>query len=256
MTFTVWRNIVESQMRVVTDLVGYIGGGSFDVDMISATSDAGQSVIFGITLPVLEQARSAQWASPENDLCIAVFRDIAAQLVLANFREAIRSPIDTGFFCYRAVEAMMQSMKADPIDKDAPAWEMLRDRLQISRSAIDEIKKHSEYPRHGKIASISAADRGKVFRLTDQMIKRYLEYLRRGKAPLFSSEFPSLTYLYWTDQTSKTGSARRSSRPADDAWRSRRGPDPIVCLVQGMPPSGGTRSAERAARYGAAITVP
>jgi hypothetical protein len=188
------RNLVENDIRIATDLIGYLIGGSFDVDIISATSDAGPSVVFGIKVPVLEEVRGTQTTSIESDLLNAVAQEIPARLVLADFREAIRNPAGTGFFSYRAVEAMMQSMKAHPDDKDGPAWEKLRDRLEIDRSFIDEIKKHAKYPRHGKVTSIDDADRAKVFRLTDQIVRRYLEFLRRRKTPLSASEFPLLVY--------------------------------------------------------------
>jgi hypothetical protein len=188
------RNLVENDIRIATDLIGYLIGGSFDVDIISATSNAGPSVVFGIKVPVLEEVRRMRTTSTESDLFKSVTQEIPARLVLADFREAIRNPAGTGFFCYRAVEAMMQSMKAHPDDKDGPAWGKLRDRLQIDRSFIDEIKKYSEYPRHGKVTSIDDANRAKVFSLTDQIVRRYLEFLRRGKIPLSASEFPSLVY--------------------------------------------------------------
>jgi hypothetical protein len=188
------RNLVENDIRIASDLIGYLIGGSFDIDMISATSDAGPSVIFGIKIPALHETRPERPPVIEADLLLAVARNIPARLVLADFREAIRNPVGTGFFCYRAVEAMMQSMKGDPDDKDGPAWAKLHDRLQIDKSFIDEIKKHGDYPRHGKVSLIDDADRATVFRLTDQIVRRYIEYLRREKTPLSASEFPTLGY--------------------------------------------------------------
>jgi hypothetical protein len=187
------RNIVENDMRTVTDLIGYVDGISFDIDTISTLSDEGPSVIFGIETPVLRETRQPQTATIESDLLKAVSDEIPARLVLADFREAIRNPVGTGFFCYRAIEAMMQSMKARPDDKDDPAWDMLRSRLQLTIPAIYAIKGHADYPRHGKVSSISDADRAKVFRLTDQIVERYLAYLRGGKVPLTSSDFPLLS---------------------------------------------------------------
>ncbi len=187
------RNIVENDMRTVTDLIGYVDGISFDIDTISALSDEGPSVIFGIEIPVLRETRQPQTATIETDLLKAVSEEIPARLVLADFREAMRNPVGTGFFCYRAIETMMQSMKARPDDKDGPAWDMLRSRLQLTRPAIDAIKGHADYPRHGKVSLIGDADRATVFRLTDQIVKRYLAYLQRGKLPLTSSEFPPLS---------------------------------------------------------------
>jgi hypothetical protein len=190
------RNAVEDLIRSVTDLIGYLDGSSFDIDTISALSDEGPTVIFGIGIPVLQQAREAQIATIESDLLKAVSEEIPARLVLADFREAIRNPVGMGFFCYRAIEAMMQSMKALPDDKDGPAWDTLRSRLQLTRPVIDTIKGHADYPRHGKVSSIGDADRATVFWLTDQIVKRYLAYLRGGKVPLTSSEFPPLINQY------------------------------------------------------------
>ncbi len=187
------RNIVENDIRAVTDLIGYLDGSSFDIDMISALSDEGPSVIFGIEIPVLKQTRQVQTGSIEGDLLKVVFEENAARLVVADFREAIRNPVGTGFFCYRAIEAMMQSMKVRPDDKDGPAWDMLRSRLQLTRPAIEAIKGHADYPRHGKVSVICDADRAKVFQITDQIVKRYLAYLRGGKVPLTSPEFPPVS---------------------------------------------------------------
>jgi hypothetical protein len=186
------RNLVEADVRNVIDYIGYLEGISFDVDVISAACDDGRAVVFGIAIPVLKQRREGQGGNIEGDRLHSVFADIPSQLVLADFREAMRNPVGTGFFCYRAIEAMMQSMEATAADKDSLAWDALRRVLQIDRSAIDAIKAHADFPRHGKVSSISDADRANVFRLTDKIIRRYLEYLHRGKAPLPEAEFPLL----------------------------------------------------------------
>jgi hypothetical protein len=94
----------------------------------------------------------------QSDLIIAVGTNVSAQMVLADFREAMRVAVGTGFFCYRAIEAMMQSMKGADITSDNSAWQQLRDRLRIDRSAIDEIKSHADFPRHGRPSSITDAD--------------------------------------------------------------------------------------------------
>jgi hypothetical protein len=183
------RNIVENDLRAITDLVGYHEGSSFDIDMVSAVSDEGPAVIFGNQIPILQQTRQARTGELTEELKV-VCEETSARLVLADFREAMRDPVGTGFFCYRAIEAMMQTMKAHPDDKDAPAWDLLRTRLQLDRSTLDTIKPHADYPRHGKPSSITDADRAKVFLITDEIVRRYLTYLRGGKVALKSSDFP------------------------------------------------------------------
>jgi hypothetical protein len=187
------KNLIEGDIRKVTDYIGYLNGISFDVDMISATCDDERTESFSIAIPVLRNSRE-KGNILEMDKFLPILHDLPAQIVLADFREAMRNPVGTGFFCYRAIEAMMQSMKATATDNDGPAWERLRQHLQVDRSAIDAIKDHADYPRHGKIFAIRDADRQIVFRLTDEIIRRYFEYLRRERAPLSDSDFHLLVH--------------------------------------------------------------
>jgi len=181
------KKIVESDIRKITDIIGFRHGASFDVVMIRANCDDGRTVVFEI--PVLEHSRVGVANTLDSKLIDAVVSNIPAQMALADFREAMRNPMGTGFFCYRAVEAVMQSMKAEPEDEDG-AWDMLCQRLQVDRSTIETIKAHADYPRYGKISSISDVDRATVFRLTDEIVKRYLDYIQRGSAPLSATEYP------------------------------------------------------------------
>jgi hypothetical protein len=187
------KNLAEADIRKCVDYLGYRNGLSFDVEIISAACDDGRVVVFGIAIPALKESRIGNDQIFEISGFKSFLYDTTAEMVLADFREAMRNPVGTGFFCYRAIEAMMQGMKADPNDKDdAWAWGELRQRLQIDRSAIDAIKAHADYPRHGKLSWITDADRANLFRATDKIIFRYLTYLERGKTGLPSSEFSLL----------------------------------------------------------------
>jgi hypothetical protein len=89
---------------------------------------------------------------------------------------------------------MMQSMKTSADGADAPAWQLLRERLRVDRSAIDAVKKHADYPRHGKLSGMTDAERAQVFELTDEIIERFIAYLVCGKTALENGEFPDLTF--------------------------------------------------------------
>jgi hypothetical protein len=161
--------------------------------------------VFGIEIPVLA-SRRVGWKTLEVERSLGTDQEIGvldgrwilaatsipAQLVLADFREAMLVAVGTGFFCYRAIEAMMQSMKVAPQEEDGPAWGRLRQTLCIDRSAIDDIKQHADFPRHGKPTTITDAERTIVFELTDKIIERFFEYLIRGKKALPPQEFPVL----------------------------------------------------------------
>lgn len=188
------RNAAADCVRTITDLVGYTRGCYLDVEIISAVSqETNDWAVFGIEIPVLASRREdKQIGVLDAQLIKAVGTSIPAQIVLADFREAMGMPVGTGFFCYRAIEAMMQSMKAAPQENDGPAWDRLRGTLCIDRSALDEIKEHADLPRHGKPSVITDAERARVFELADQIIERFLEYLIRGEKALPAEEFSIL----------------------------------------------------------------
>jgi hypothetical protein len=188
------RNIALDCAHTITDLVGYTHGGYFDVEIISAVSrDTDEWRVFGIEIPSLANRKNLHRGPEiESDLFIAATTNVAAGLVLRDLQLAMRDVIGTGFYCYRASEAMMQSMKTAQVKTDKQAWEQLNHVLSLDRSASEWIKQHADFPRHGKPSSITEADRLKILDLTDEIVHRYLEYLRRDLGPLPVKEFPAL----------------------------------------------------------------
>ena len=189
------RNLLVAEIRSVVDVIGYLNGMSFEIDMISAKrNDTSEKIIFGIGIPILLKRRGEPRSEIEDNLLIAVAQEPHGQMALADFRHAMRVPEGTGFFCYRAIETMMQSMKLDSSENEsAISWPRFRDALHIDLKALAYVKSHADFPRHGKPSSITDEERAKVFEITDEIIKRYLEYLVRGKKPLLKIEFPILT---------------------------------------------------------------
>ena len=194
------RNLTEMEIRSVVDLCGYLHGIRYDIDIISAVDlETGDRVVFGVNIPVLTErrkdAKAGDYPPPGSlpgELLQAVKSEPAAQIVLQEFREAMGFAIGTGFHCYRAIEAMMQSIRTSDTEREATAWDRLRQLLHLDRGAIELIKDHADRPRHGRPSSISNADRAKLFEITDEIVRRYLYYLSRGKAPLPVADFPVL----------------------------------------------------------------
>jgi hypothetical protein len=194
------RNVAADCARDFTDLVGYLQGLSFDVEIISAVNEESRDwTVFGIDIPVLTERRGQP--SPhrggqyqlEPELLDIVGRNIAARLALADFRDAIRVPTGTGFFCYRAIEAMMQSMKIAEDEADAAGWEKLRNYLRIDRSAIAVVQNHAAFPRHGRPYAMTDEDRARVFKITDEIVRRFLEFLKGGKVALREGQYDLVT---------------------------------------------------------------
>lgn len=195
------KNFTETEVRSVVDLIGYLHGVRYDVDIISAVDlETGDRVVFGINIPVLTDRRKGAKAGdypPPGALPVELLQKVtsepAAQIVLQEFREAIGFAIGTGFHCYRAIEAMMQSVRTNDTEKEATAWDRLRQHLCLDRGAIDFVKDHADWARHGRPSRISDADRAKVFAITDEIIRRFIHYLLKDKTPLLAADFPVLS---------------------------------------------------------------
>jgi hypothetical protein len=189
------RNIALDCAHQLTDLVGYASSCFFDVEIVSAVSrNTDHWRVFGVQIPALiERGNSHRQTAIDGDLAHAVLTNTAAQMALRDFQLAMRDAIGTGFYCYRAIEAMMQSMKVAGITSDKHAWEQFNRSLLLDRSASAKIKSHADFPRHGKPSSMTDQDRVEVFKLTDEIIHRFLEFIRRGTGPLSADEFSVLS---------------------------------------------------------------
>lgn len=186
------RNWVAQLVASHVDLIGYLNGLSFDVDVVSAfCADSNSPIVFGCEIPILRAAKPPT-TEISGQLLATVASDTTIQMILEDFRHAMRIPVGTGFFCFRAIEAMMQSVKTHAGEKDRDAWQRLRDHLRVDRATIEYIKKHADFPRHGRAYSISDSERAKIFQSADEIIRRFIEYVLRGFAPLAEAEFPIL----------------------------------------------------------------
>jgi hypothetical protein len=178
----------------ITDLVGYTSATHFEAEITSAVChDNDEWRVFGNEIPALVARNNSHRGNTiDGTLVQTVGRNVAAQMVLRDFQRSMRDAIETGFYCYRAVESMMQSMRNT--SDDNKAWEQFRSALSLDKSALFKIKSHADLPRHGNPSSMTDADRASVFELTDEIIRRYLEYLRRVAGPLSVTEFPILKW--------------------------------------------------------------
>lgn len=188
------RNTARDCAGTLIDLMSYASGCYLQIEIISAVcrdNDGWQ--IFGVEIPALVTSNNPlRKRELDSDLIIAVAGNPHAALVLRDFHKAMDDPIGTGFFCYRAIEAMMQSIKTDQTKNDKQAWERLNQTLSLDRSVSEKIKAHADMPRHGKPYSMTDNDRSTVLLMTDEIIRRFLEYIRRDSGPLPVAEFPLL----------------------------------------------------------------
>ncbi|MGH6661855.1 MAG: hypothetical protein ACREB6_09955, partial [Rhodospirillales bacterium] len=165
----------------------------YDVDIVSGYFEqTNENEIFGISGYLFsEQERNQRHKSFGPSL-----RHIDLPYVmsaLADLREAIRMPVETGFFARRAIESVMQAFKEDSNAKDdEAAWESMRTNLNLDKSWLLKLKPVADDRRHGKPTMISWEQRLDAMKRAWLVLDRYFEYLNRSKNPLPKSEFPVL----------------------------------------------------------------
>ncbi len=183
------KNGVADTIQNSVDLAGLLFGAGLEVDIISAAADNGSWRFFDAFIPAIMKTGRTEVST---ELLVAVGGDVASHIALADFRGAMRVPVQTGFFCYRAAEAIMQTFKTAEVQKDAVAWAKMRNQLHISEEALRRIKLHADWARHGQAGVITDPERAQLLVVTQKMIRRYLDYLLRVKAPLNVGDYPTI----------------------------------------------------------------
>lgn len=186
------KNYVEYLVRTVVDAYGYLSGRGYDVEITFVVDPDGKQTVFGVGIPELEEAQPERPLS-FDDLLGVVKKSQHLHRALGDLREAIRSPFDTGFFCYRAVECIRQSfVKEENVDNRKPSWKRLGNALRIDRSWIDKLTEFADPQRHGGTPYMSGKDRVSTMQHAWKVIDRFCVYAYRGFIPLSESEFDIL----------------------------------------------------------------
>lgn len=184
------RNILQDQSQSILDYATLGTASWWIVEMCNATKEDGSFGVFinmytAIANEPVDLAPSEMFSLGSNE---------ALSIALANFRESLRSALDSGMHCYRAVEAVMQSFK-DVNDDDKKGWQKLNAALNVDADFTKtQIKLYADHRRHGGASfAITGADRDKCIRATRQIIHRYCHYLKASKTRLDLATFPMLT---------------------------------------------------------------
>ncbi|NIA68969.1 hypothetical protein HBA54_10225 [Pelagibius litoralis] len=180
--------VVNSLVSVFTDAHGIASGIGYDVEIVSALNvDSGYLRVFGAderidtTDPFPELAQLVQLAGS----------DLQLRSAMANFRRSIRMPIETAFYCYRAIEAVkgfFLSMTSGR--KDIAAWREMRTALNLQQSTLAEFKVAADQMRHGIIVDQTWGQRKRQMEIAREVVRRFAHFLANDKTRLSSEKFP------------------------------------------------------------------
>ena len=171
------KNEVERHVRFLVDLIGFTKARGYDVDITSMVNPSGKLQIFGVGFDSLTERVG------ERPLQLGDLIDVANKCpefgrAIADLREAIRMPWDTGFFAYRAIEQIRQMFhKPEDGKNDRKSWERLRKSLGIERDLIEDIKKFSDPQRHGAAKGMSWEERLSVIGSAWKIVDKFTVYI-------------------------------------------------------------------------------
>lgn len=176
--FLDFRNAVFNCAQSTVDLIAALIGASLTVELQTAQSAGGQYYIFDSYIPIIARPGSLPLVPAHIEY---IFESDASQAALADFCLAMQHSIQTGFFCYRAIESIMQSFRPQLTISESIAWELMRESLGVSRDTINKIKVHADWARHGRSGTMSDNDRSFVLSTTQAIILRYLNFVANGR---------------------------------------------------------------------------
>lgn len=186
------KNYVEYIVRTLVDAFGYFSGRGYDVEITSVIEPNGKQTVFGVGIHELEEAQRERPLG-FHEIIEVMNKSVHLSRALGDLRESIRTPWDTGFFCYRAIECIRQSFKREEDGKDdSPSWERLRDALCIDRSWINYLIKFAKPQRHGETPYMSGKDRDSAMQHAWKVVDRFCVYVQRGFQKLPENEFGML----------------------------------------------------------------
>lgn len=184
------RNAVTRSVQSMVDLGNLANDTMCEVEILSAQSTGGAWTVFDGFMPGLDRSGEFTLSSDHTRL---VSSDVQAQAMLSDYTFAMRVPEHTGFYCYRAVEAAMQSFRSPERSADSACWAALRHSLRLDRSALDQIKSHADWARHGKRGYLTWPQRLELLTRTREILSRYIAFASQGRHPLSSEEYPLLS---------------------------------------------------------------
>lgn len=175
------RNLIEDASKSLLDALGFYKGYAYDVEIVHVVRpDTSGKRVFGIDIPVLKDICDSEGVTLGHVLAgVLAPSGIYFRRALADLREAIKSPQDTGFFCYRAVESLMRgsATRQRPVPQDSAAWSSFRSIYHIDRKDIDDIKQFADPVRHGNYLQsqpMTDQDRAGMLKKAWKIVNQYL----------------------------------------------------------------------------------
>lgn len=169
------KNVVHALIQATVDAYGYLSGRGFRAEVVSVLTPDGNLQIFGCGVPILESTAESRPLDIESVLTLS-YESRWVRRMLTDLSLAIREPADSGFYLYRAIEAIRQHFR-EQSPKESDSWASLRNELRIKRESLDEIKSFADPSRHGDWAQILDEESARILSLGWEIAFRFCRHL-------------------------------------------------------------------------------
>jgi hypothetical protein len=176
------RNAVKDIIVLtVLSIFSFRLGHTFDAEIIHVMNDEKQiDYVYSIVIGrIYERKKDVVFTHEE---LMSLFRKtlgvngIYVNRCFGDLAMATRNPIDTGFYCYRAIESLKQYCKNKfSIDKEADQWKKLSEITGYDQEYIEVVKEFARPVRHGDVLDVTDSNRVEIFMKTWDVVEAFLE---------------------------------------------------------------------------------
>lgn len=152
----------------------------YDIELRSVRAISEETtLVFGIDVPGLSIGDHEKFTDDLMPWLLITGKEPLFRRSISDFKSAIRYPSDTGFFCYRAVESLINIIRNEANIKDKKAAiEQLNQLLNLDSGCIEFLRDLGGDVRHGKLVFITGEIRLKAIKITREILLRFFGYLK------------------------------------------------------------------------------
>lgn len=178
----------------LVNMLGFALGYAYDVELVGLIDPAKEEhLVFGVDFP--EGAREPKQPEFLPVLIMASQHPLSWYFfhALADVKRAAKSFHDAGFYCYRAIESVMQFFKVFGEDQplsDNKSWEKMRDILEVSKEEILAVKEKADPLRHGKPGSMTEEERSQLMKITMPILDKFCVFLAKYSSEQLTDSTP------------------------------------------------------------------
>ena len=181
------RNVVTNIVQSHLQMVGYLKGFAYDFELTRVLNqERAADYVFGIDIPCLaERGKDINLSDALTKLREKTTgrNGVYLNRCFGDLVSAMKHPDDTGFYCYRAIEALRHhcaAVRQMADESKATQWQQFRDVAGCDEHTLREIKAAADPLRHGQVVGSTSADRERLFTITWNTVDSYLAAERSG----------------------------------------------------------------------------